>query len=105
MCKDFPNDHTILRIGNIIGPGMKPHTFIGQAIRTLAAQKQIILDVNGNTPRDFLPVTDFATALIRIINTLPKGTFNIGAGPRLAKLRNGWSQDMAKVRLSAAVIK
>ena len=36
--------------------------------------------MNGNTPRDFLPVTDFATALIRIINTLPKGTFNIGAG-------------------------
>jgi len=78
--KEFPDSHTILRIGNIIGPDMKPHTFIGQAIRTLTAQKQVILDVNGATRRDFLPVTDFATTLVQIINALPIGTYNIGAG-------------------------
>ena len=89
--KEFPDTNTILRIGNIIGPGMKPHTFIGQAIRTLTAQKQVILDVTGDTLRDFLPVTDFATALVQIINALPKGTFNIGAGfgTRSATLLNG----------------
>lgn len=76
----FPNSHTIIRIGNIIGHDMKPHTFIGEATRSLKRENKIFLDIGLETRRDFLPATDFARALSRILMKRPLGTFNLASG-------------------------
>jgi nucleoside-diphosphate-sugar epimerase len=76
----LPDRHTILRISNIIGPNMRPHTFLGHASQTLAGRNEIILDIHENTLKEFIPIDQFSYALARAVESLPLGTFKIGSG-------------------------
>lgn len=71
---------TILRLANIFGNERGRRTFAGQALTSLRANGEIILDIAPQTRRDFLPVEDFASALVKVIDARPGGILNIGSG-------------------------
>ena len=73
---------TVLRLSNVFGaeyvPGRK--NFISIATRTLINDRRIVLDTNPFVERDFVPVTDVAQSIVRILAAPMSGTFNLGAG-------------------------
>jgi len=73
---------TVLRLSNVFGaesaPGRK--NFISVATRTLTQQGRIVLDLNPFVERDFVPVTEVARSLVRVLNAPEPGVFNFGAG-------------------------
>lgn len=73
-------DATILRLSNIFGFEPGRHTFCGIALARLKAEGRIVLDVSPFVARDFLPVDDFARALVRVVARAPSGLFNLGSG-------------------------
>lgn len=72
--------HTILRLGNIIEQQPGRHTFLGIALRSLKQNRRIELNIDPATKRDFLPLENFVTALGKIIQRRPSGTYNLGSG-------------------------
>lgn len=71
---------TILRLGNIFGLELERRTFTGIALKTLATEGCIKLDINPKTKRDFLPVERFAEILTKLILCQPGDIINIGSG-------------------------
>ncbi len=73
---------TVLRLSNVFGaeyvPGRK--NFISVATRTLINDRRIVLDTNPFMERDFVPVTELARSIVRILAAPMSGTFNLGAG-------------------------
>lgn len=71
---------TILRLSNIFGQEQGRRTFAGQALSSLKEREEIVLDIASNTLRDFLPVDDFASALVALVTARSQGIFNLGSG-------------------------
>lgn len=73
---------TVLRLSNVFGaeymPGRK--NFISVATHTLIRDGRIVLDTNPFVERDFVPVTEVAQSIVRILAVPMPGTFNLGAG-------------------------
>lgn len=76
----LPNNHTILRLGNIFGLEFNRPTFFGISLNNLREKKEIVMDCSLSTKRDFLPIKLFCQILDQIIETLPIGTFNLSSG-------------------------
>lgn len=71
---------TLLRLPNVFGFEPGRHTFFGIALAKLRDEGRIVLDVSPFTTRDFLPVEQFASVLVRTITATPPGIFNLGSG-------------------------
>lgn len=54
---------TMLRLPNVFGLELGRRTFMGVAQRSLVESDRITLGMNPATPKDFLPLPDFATML------------------------------------------
>jgi nucleoside-diphosphate-sugar epimerase len=50
------------------------------AISRLLEQKRLVFPFSAFTPRDFLPVQEFARLLAAMIEQRPAGIFNVGSG-------------------------
>lgn len=70
---------TILRLSNVFGFEPGRHTFMGIALAHLKAHDSIVLDINPNVERDFLPVGNFVQTLTRIVTAAPPGLYNLGS--------------------------
>lgn len=74
---------TVLRLSNVFGHEPGRDTFFGRMMTGLAQKGRIDFDIDPLSVRDFLPVEDFARALVAIVNhghhPVP-GLFNLGAG-------------------------
>ncbi|MCR4378642.1 MAG: NAD(P)-dependent oxidoreductase, partial [Rhodospirillales bacterium] len=74
-------DHggTVMRIGNVYGPGMSTENVLSDIIAQLDAPGPIT--VRDDTPiRDYVWVEDVAKGVLAILNTETTGIFNIGSG-------------------------
>ncbi|MDB4427357.1 NAD(P)-dependent oxidoreductase [Porticoccaceae bacterium] len=70
----------ILRASNIFGLEVGRHTFMGVAQRRLIEKNEILLDINGATIRDFIPVDFFCEYLVRLVKHNASGIYNVGSG-------------------------
>jgi len=79
--KSYPIDKLlIIRASNIIGlePGRK--TFMGLAQKSLKDYGEILLDIAGESKKDFLPVEVFTKYLLDLIIFNYSGIINVGSG-------------------------
>lgn len=74
---------TILRPANVFGFEPYRHTFFGLAITRLLASEPLIFNFSAFTPRDFLPVDEFARMLGGLVRAKAPGVFNVGSGVAL----------------------
>jgi nucleoside-diphosphate-sugar epimerase len=73
----------ILRASNIFGLEAGRHTFMGMAQQRLMDKNQILLDMDGATIRDFIPVDYFCVCLIELMKNNASGMYNIGSGQEI----------------------
>ncbi len=59
-------------------------TFMAQALDRLVAHKEIVLDINPQVRRDFLPDTGFCRILEAVSADPPAGAMNVGSGLAIA---------------------
>ena len=86
---------SVARLSNLFGEGMAPNNVLSEIIRQIPGREA--LRVRDDTPvRDFLPVSDAATALARLAETRHAGVVNVGSGVGLS------IRGLAEVLLSAA---
>ncbi len=82
LVKNYCKNHAILRISNIYGPGGKP--FYNSVIATFAhlikEGKELIINGDGSSTRDFVFVEDVAEAVEKAIISEKVGTYNICTG-------------------------
>ena len=88
LCKiygeKFGIDVIILRPFNIFGNSLKKNFFISNILESIKQNKSITI-INKNDKRDYLHVTDFVDAIIRMIDYESKyDVFNVGSGKSIS---------------------
>ena len=71
---------TILRMANICGSERGRKNFFGMALTKLYDTGTMEFDIAPEAQRDFLPVSFWANAIIKILTTPKPGLYNLGSG-------------------------
>jgi UDP-glucose 4-epimerase len=86
---------SVARLSNLFGEGMAANNVLSDIIRQIPGHGP--LRVRDETPiRDFLPVSDAAAAIVKLVELRHTGVVNIGSGIGLS------IRDVALIMLSAA---
>ena len=75
----YKKEIIIVRANNIYGIRQFPEKLISTSIVNLIKNKPIPIHGNGQNIRFYLSATDFANALIILVNKKNRGTYNIGS--------------------------
>jgi len=69
----------VLRLANVVGPGMAKNNVLSDILSQLSAMSPLVVR-NGNPVRDFIWVSDVVNAIVILIEKKVPGVFNVGTG-------------------------
>lgn len=74
---------TVLRLGNIIGPGMSASTVISDILKAIPGNGPLQIR-DASAVRDYLWIDDFCACVAALLQHRSSGVFNVGSGAGLS---------------------
>jgi UDP-glucose 4-epimerase len=75
---------TILRLPGVYGPGDNDRSVVGKLVREIRDNHEVTIHGKGTARRDYVFIDDLCAIITRLLETRPRGTWNVAAGVSLS---------------------
>jgi UDP-glucose 4-epimerase len=83
-CEDLGAAVTILRLPGIYGPGDNDRSVVGKLVRDIRDNHEVTIHGKGTARRDYVFIDDLCAIITRLLETRPRGTWNVATGVSLS---------------------
>jgi UDP-glucose 4-epimerase len=75
---------SILRLPGVYGPGDNDRSVVGKLVRDIRDNHEVTIHGKGTSRRDYVFIDDLCAIITRLLETRPRGTWNVAAGVSLS---------------------
>jgi UDP-glucose 4-epimerase len=83
-CEDRGAAVSILRLPGIYGPGDNDRSVVGKLVRDIRDNHEVAIHGKGTARRDYVFIDDLCAIITRLLETRPRGTWNVATGVSLS---------------------
>jgi UDP-glucose 4-epimerase len=84
LCEDRGAAVTILRLPGVYGPSDNDRSVVGKLVRDIRDNHEVTIHGNGTARRDYVFIDDLCAIITRLLETRPRGTWNVATGVSLS---------------------